>query len=83
MYMLKALAEADVKAVPVVRKRSVMVLSVVDEPDSRMAEVGKRLYAAVVVRTMRKVSRGLVKERYAANLRLIDDCGREDPRVVS
>jgi len=37
----------------------------------------------VVVRTMRNVRRGLVRERYAANLRRRDWRGREEPRVVS
>jgi hypothetical protein len=76
--MLSVLAEAHVRKVPDVRKRSVMGLRDGTEAaaGSSMAGTGYMLYAAVVVRTMRNVRRGLERERYVANTRRNDCWGR-------
>lgn len=63
--IFSALADAEESAVPVVRKSSVSVdkdgEAVVE--GSRSAGTGYREYAVVVVRTMRKDSRGFERAR--------------------
>jgi hypothetical protein len=65
MSMLKAFAEDAQSAVPVVRKRSVRVESegVAVTAGASRPGTGYREYAAVDVRTTRKLSRGFVRER--------------------
>jgi molybdopterin biosynthesis enzyme len=63
--MLSVFAEAQVRKVPVVKKSKVIVLSDGAEVSAglSMAGTGYMLYAAVVVSTIRNVSRGFDRER--------------------
>ena len=83
--ILNALADAEVRKVPVVKKRSVIVLrdgaSVAD--GSSMAGTGYMPYAAAEVRMMRKVRRGFDKASRAANFRRTEFFGREEESEVS
>lgn len=62
---MNVFAHAHVKNVPVVRKARVRVLrdGAAVVADRSRAGTGYTLYAAVVVKTMRKLSRGFDKER--------------------
>ena len=60
--MLRALAEAQESAVPVVRLRSVSGERFIVAEKGLMA-TGNKEYAVVVVSTMRKLRRGLERER--------------------
>lgn len=78
--MLSVFADAMVKNVPLVRKPSVSVL----RDGAAVAEVLRRSgtgymeYEAVVVNTIRKASRGLVRARYVLMVRLRDLEGASD-----
>lgn len=88
--ILRVLAQAHDKNVPVVRKRKVKVevervvcSSGAAEVD-RISGMGYNEYAEVVVRRIRKESRGFVRERYVANRRLsLADFGNEVAAVVN
>ena len=72
--MLRVFADAIVKKVPLVRKPSVRVLrdgAAVTDVLSRPG-TGYMEYEAVVVNTIRKASRGLVRARYVLMVRLSD-----------
>lgn len=84
MSILKAFAEADAKAVPVVRKNRVRVERdgvSVTEGVSR-AGTGNIPYAEVVVNRIRKVRRGFVNERYVVNIRRNERAGSCEETVV-
>ncbi len=75
--MFNALADAQVREVPKVRKMSVRALSdgvsVID--GDNMAGTGYREYADVVVRTMRKESRGFESARRVEKSRFMESLG--------
>jgi hypothetical protein len=78
--MLSVFADAMVKKVPLVRKPSVRVLrdgAAVTDVLSRPG-TGYMEYEAVVVNTIRKASRGLVRARYVLIVRLSDLDGASD-----
>lgn len=89
--MLKAFAEAHERKVPDVRKRNVNVevervvlLSAIDVVDDNRSDMGYREYADVVVRRIKKESRGFESDRYVANfLRHTAVCGRAAAVVAS
>lgn len=62
MSIFSALAQADERAVPAVRLRSVSGERLIEVERGVMA-TGKSEYAVVVVRTMRKVRRGFERDR--------------------
>ena len=88
--MFSVFAQAHDKNVPVVRNRNVRV-----EVDSvvwssgaaevdKISGIGYSEYADVVVRRMRKESRGFVRDRYVANLlRRMADLGSDVAAVVN
>ena len=83
--MLSVFAEAIVRNVPVVRKASVSVLSdgAAVVADCSNVGTGYTLYAAVVVRTIRKASRGFDSDRYVVNSLRNEFVGSCEAAVVS
>lgn len=87
--ILKVLAQAHDKKVPVVRKRRVNVdvdkeVSTAEAVVERMSGMGYKEYAEVVVRRIKKDNRGLVRDRYvAALLRNVAEVGKVVAAVVS
>lgn len=78
--MLSVFADEMAKKVPLVRKPNVRVLrdgAAVTDVLSRPG-TGYMEYEAVVVNTIRKASRGLVRARYVLNVRLNDFEGASD-----
>ncbi len=84
MSMFKALADAQVKAVPEVRKSRVRAdregAAVV--AGSRRVGTGYIAYVAAVVRTIRKESRGLERARHVVRRRRRDAAGSVAEAVV-
>jgi hypothetical protein len=83
--MFNVFAEAIVRKVPVVRKASVNVLreGAAVVADCSNAGTGYTLYAAVVVRTIRKLSRGFDSDRYVVNNLRREFEGRFEAAVVN
>jgi hypothetical protein len=78
MSILRALAEEEHSAVPVVRKKSVSVErdGVAVVAGASRPGTGYSEYAAVAVRTTKKLSRGFDRERYVVRIRLSERWGR-------
>jgi 5-deoxy-D-glucuronate isomerase len=85
MSIFKAFAEDEHNAVPVVRKNNVNVESdgVAVVAGAKSPGTGYKEYAAVAVRTTRKLSRGFARERYVVNNRRRDLLGSFDESVAS
>jgi hypothetical protein len=83
--MLRALAEDEHNAVPVVRKKSVRVESegVAVAAGVRSPGTGYREYAAVAVSTTRKLSRGFDSERYVVRSLRRERVGSFEDSVAS
>jgi 5-deoxy-D-glucuronate isomerase len=85
MSIFRALAEEAHSAVPVVRKKSVSVEreGVAVVAGAKSPGTGYNEYAAVAVKTTRKLSRGFDKERYVVRIRLSDRCGSAEDMAAS
>ena len=85
MSMFRAFAEDAHSAVPVVRKKSVSVdrEGVAVVAGARRPGTGYNEYAAVAVRTTRKLRRGFDKERYVMRIRLSDRWGSAEDMAAS
>lgn len=87
--MLRVLAHAHDKNVPVVKKRSVRVEvekedSTEDAVNERISGIGYKEYAEVVVSKIKNDSRGLVRDRYVAAVRRkLAEAGKAVAAVVN
>lgn len=83
--MFKVLADAEVSAVPAVKKTSVSADNDGEAVISGSSSVGTGYseYVVAVVRTIRKESRGFESERHVVNRRRSEEAGREEESAES